>query len=241
MKITAIIPARGGSKGIPGKNIKLLNNKPLIAYSIEQAQKSNYINEIVVTTDDEKIAEVAKEYYADVPYLRPKEISGDLATDYEFIKFHLDWCKQNDKIMPDLIVQLRPTYPLRKVEILDNCLEIMMNSFQAIPYYDSLRTIIPNEKTPYKMYTLSDNENFLLPLFDQVNGIKEPYNQPRQILPKTYLHNGYIDIIKVKSFIDLDSITGQKIYPYILSKEEIFDIDTYEDWEKVEKVIQKNL
>jgi CMP-N,N'-diacetyllegionaminic acid synthase len=237
MKVTAIIPARGGSKGIPGKNIKLLNNKPLIAYSIEQAYNSKYINEIIVTTDDEKIAEVAKEYGAKIPYLRPKEISGDLATDYEFIKYHLEWCKQNNKDLPDLIVQLRPTYPLRKVEILDECIEIMMNSIQAMPYYDSLRTIIPNEKTPYKMYTLSDNKNFLLPLFDEVNDIKEPYNQPRQILPKTYLHNGYIDIIKVKSFIELDSITGNKIFPYILPKEEIFDIDTMEDWEKVENIL----
>lgn len=238
MKITAIIPARGGSKGIPQKNIKLLNNKPLIAYSIEQAMNSKYINEIIVTTDDENIAKVAKTYGANVPYLRPKEISGDLAIDYEFIKFHLDWCEQNGDKMPDLIIQLRPTYPLRKVEILDNCIEKMMSN---INHYDSLRTIVPNEKTPYKMYTLSNNGNLLLPLFDEICGIREPFNQPRQILPQTYLHNGYIDIIRVESFLELDSITGKNICPYILPKEEIFDIDTMDDWDRVEKMIIKNM
>lgn len=226
MKIIAIIPARGGSKGIPGKNIKLLNNKPLIVYSIEQAHQSKYINEIIVSTDDENIANVAKLYGASVPYLRPKEISGDFATDYEFIKFHLDNSIDTDI---DYIVQLRPTYPLRKVEILDDCIEKMINNKD----YDSLRTVIPTDKTPYKMYNI--NNNLLLPLFKDVNDIKEPYNQPRQILPKTYLHNGYIDIINVKSFLKLDSITGNNICPYILPKEEIFDIDTLDDWEAVEK------
>jgi CMP-N,N'-diacetyllegionaminic acid synthase len=231
MKITAIIPARGGSKGIPGKNIKLLGETPLIAYSIEQAKGSKYINDIVVTTDDENIALTSKEYGANVPYLRPKEISGDYATDYEFIKYHLEWCKENDVELPELIVQLRPTYPLRKIEILDECIERMLDIEK---YYDSLRTVIPNEKTPYKMYIISNSENCLIPLFNEVNGIKEPYNQPRQILPKTYMHNGYIDIIRTSSFFKFDSITGNNIYPYILPKDEIFDIDTMEDWKKVE-------
>lgn len=233
MKIIAIIPARGGSKGIPRKNIKLLNGKPLIAYSIEQAQNSKYINDIILSTDDEEIANVGKEHGAYVPYLRPKEISQDLSTDYEFIKYHLEWCRNNNKEIPDYIVQLRPTYPLRKVEILDECIEILLGTEDTIKY-DSLRTVIPNDKTPYKMYTITDGNIFLSPLFNEVNGIKEPYNQPRQILPQTYLHNGYIDIINIKSFLKLDSITGHKIYPYILPKEEIFDIDTMDDWRKVE-------
>jgi CMP-N,N'-diacetyllegionaminic acid synthase len=231
MKITAIIPARGGSKGIPGKNIKSLGNKPLIAYSIEQAKGSKYINDIIVTTDDETIGSVAKTYGAIVPYLRPKEISGDYATDYEFIKYHLEWCKENDVELPELIVQLRPTYPLRKIEILDECIERMLDVEKC---YDSLRTVIPNEKTPYKMYTINDNNMNLIPLFNEVDGIKEPYNQPRQILPKTYMHNGYIDIIRTLSFFKFDSITGNNICPYILPREEIFDIDTMDDWRKVE-------
>lgn len=233
MKITAIIPARGGSKGIPGKNIKLLGSKPLIAHSIEQAKNSRYINEIIVTTDDENIAKISGDYGATVPYLRPSEISGDFATDYEFIKYHLEWCQINNLTLPDLLVQLRPTYPLRKVSILDDCIEkMLMNS-----NYDSLRTIIPNEKTPYKMYTINKDNNVLIPLFKEVNEIKEPYNQPRQILPQTYLHNGYIDIIRTNSFLNLDSITGNIICPYILPKEELFDIDTLEDWKKVENLI----
>ena len=164
MKITAIIPARSGSKGILYKNKKLLNNKPLIQYSIEQAQKSKFINDIVVTTDDDEIKHIAENLGINVPYLRPKNISDDLSTDYEFVKYHLDWCKKHDEKIPDLLIQLRPTYPLRDVGIIDKCISIMMNN-----NYDSLRTVILNEKTPYKMYKIEND--ILVPLFDNVKNI----------------------------------------------------------------------
>jgi CMP-N,N'-diacetyllegionaminic acid synthase len=231
MKITAIIPARQGSKGIVKKNIKLLNGIPLILYSIEHAKKSKFINEIIVTTDCNDIADISKNNGASVPYLRPKNISDDLSTDHEFIKYHIEWCKNNDIDFPDLMIQLRPTYPIRDIIILDDCIHKMIINKS----YDSLRTVILNQKTPYKMYAIENN--ILIPLFEEINGIKEPYNQPRQILPDTYLHNGYIDIIRTKSFLKSDSITGNKIYPYLLDKNEIYDIDTMDDWEKVEKII----
>jgi len=232
MKITALIPARSGSKGIPEKNTKPMDGIPLIYYSIEQAKKSKYINDIVVSTDSEKTKKIVESYDVPVNYLRPEEISGDLSTDYEFIKYHVEWCKENSVEIPDFIVQLRPTYPLRKVSILDDCIEkITQNE------YDSLRTVVPNDKTPYKMYVIECN--ILLPLFNEVNGVSEPYNQPRQILPQTYIHNGYVDIINVKSFLENDSITGTYIYPYILPKSETHDIDTMDHWKKVENIIKK--
>ena len=99
--------------------------------------------------------------------------------------------------------------------------------------YDSLRTVIPMEKSPYKMYTIESN--ILSPLFKKANNILEPYNQPRQILPKTYMHNGYLDIIKTTSVIRMNSISGNKIYPYVLSADEIDDIDTIDDWKRSEE------
>ncbi len=224
MKIVALIPARGGSKGLIDKNIKSYRGKPLIYYSINLAKYCKYITDIVVTTDYDNIKEVALKYGARVPFKRPSEISQDLSRDEEFIDHYLNWTRQNEpENMPDLIVQLRPTYPNRRLNVLDFCIEIMMKN----PSFTSLRTVTEYDKSPFKMYTIGDR---LIPLFEKVDGLNEPYNRCRQELPKTYLHNGYIDIIRVKSYFEQKSITGNMIYPYIMDKNEVDDIDNEIDW-----------
>lgn len=250
MKIIAIIPARGGSKRIPHKNIKLYNGFPLIYWSISLALKSTLINEVIVSTDSDYIGDIAMKYGAKV-ILRSREISQDLSTDYEFIKEYLD--KTDESERPDLIVQLRPTYPNRTLEILNHTIETFLDNYE----YDSLRTICPTNKPPFKMYVIekiepkkSDSKEILKPLFNQIEinkfyqdmtilkTIKEPYNMPAQILPKTYWHNGYIDIIKVDAFIKNDSISGNNIYPYMMDPLEIDDIDTEEEWIESERKIK---
>ena len=230
IKILCIIPARSGSKGIPNKNIKLFNKQPLLYWSISQAQQLKYNVRILLSTDSEEYRKIAIKYGAEVPFLRPKEISDDTSTDYEFIKHAIDWYKINKNYIPDVILQLRPTYPTRNVQIIDECLTIFLKNRHI---YDSLRTVIPTYKSPYKMYVI--NDTILTPLFKEVNNIKEPYNQCRQILPKVYLHNGYIDILNT-SIVNNKTISGNKIYPYIMSKEEYHDIDTIDDWEKAENI-----
>ena len=232
MKILAIIPARSGSKGIKNKNIKIFRKKPLIHWSIDIAKKCKKINRIICSTDCQIIANKAKESGAEIPFLRPKDISQDLSTDYEFIKHCLKKIEDIDGYKPDIIIQLRPTYPTRKLEILENTIDIFLKNYNK---YDSLRTIIKNEKSPYKMYTI--NKNTLNPLFKEINNIKEPYNKCRQELPETYLHNGYIDIIKYDTIMKLKSVTGNTIYPYVMDKKEYHDIDTVSDWELSEKPV----
>lgn len=227
MRVVAIIPARSGSKRIPNKNIRLYSGKPLIYWSISLALQSELIDEVVVSTDCETIKSVAEECGAKVPFLRPKNISGDLATDHEFVKHYID--VSGDK-KPDLIIQLRPTYPNRTLLKLDDCIKFMKDNFNS---YDSLRTVCENDKPAYKMYRILDNR--LEPLFDQVDGVYEPYNQPAQILPKTFWHNGYIDIIKTTTVLNKGSITGDRIYPYIMDKDEVDDIDTEEEWIRSEQ------
>jgi len=237
-KILTIIPARSGSKGVSRKNIKELNGKPLLAWSIEQSKETKYYKKgnmkVVVSTDSEEYKQIALKWGAEVPFLRPKEISQDLSTDYEFISHAINWLKINEKYIPDLILHLRPTQPHRKVEDIDKCLKIFIENIND---FDSLRTVIPFEKSPYKMYTIQNNT--LNPLFNEVNSIKEPFNQCRQILPKAYLHNGYIDIYKT-SVIKNGILSGKKIYPYIMSKKDTIDIDTGEDWKKAEEYIKVN-
>jgi CMP-N,N'-diacetyllegionaminic acid synthase len=228
-KILCLIPARSGSKGLKDKNIRDFKGKPLIAHSILQAKKCDFVESmrIIVTTDSKNYAEVAKKYGGEVPFIRPADISQDMSTDLEFMKHAVHWLKENENYEADIILQLRPTQPLRKVEDINKTMSIFIENYD---HYDSLRTVIEFEKSPYKMYRI--NNNVLEPLFNCVDDItNEPYNQCRQNLPTTYLHNGYIDILKT-SILQEDKISGNKILPYIMNKKNTIDIDTEEDWIK---------
>jgi len=232
MKIIAIIPARSGSKGIPNKNIKLYKGKPLLAHSILQALQSKYITEVYVSTDSQEYKEISLEYGALVPFLRPPQFSEDLSPDIDlFNHFLVHYQENNNTTYPDIIVQLRPTYPNRTVELIDNCIEIFINNYDN---YDSLRTVIPLNKSPYKMYYI-DEKNMLIPYLLKYKDIVEPYNQARQLLPQTYLHNGCIDIIKTDTIITKNLLSGNNIFPFIMDENENNDIDTEEDLINSEK------
>ena len=224
MKIIAIIPARSGSKGIINKNIKNYKGLPLMVHSIKLAQNCKLINNVIVSTDSQIYAELAIKYNAYVPYYRPPAISEDLSTDYEFMKYHCDWCIKHNKKVPDIIVHLRPTYPNRKLDDLNKCLKLFIDNYDN---YDSLRTVVKFDKSPYKMYTIENNN--LCPLFKSKY---ELYNQCRQNLPDTYLHNGSIDIVKTTVIMKNKSISGDRIYPYVMNDNETNDIDTIDDWNK---------
>ena len=225
IKILCIIPARSGSKGLSDKNIMDFKGKPLLSWSIEHAQQSKYSNniKIIVSTDSEKYAEISKQYGAEAPFIRPENISGDISSDFECIKHCVDWLKENENYEPDIILHLRPTQPCRRVEHLNKAIETFINQREN---YDSLRSVIPVEKSPYKMYSINNDE--LKPLFDDVNNIKEPYNQARQMLPQCYLHNGYIDILNT-DILTNNTISGTKIYPFVMNMDNNIDIDEKKD------------
>ena len=230
MKILCLIPARSGSKGIKDKNIKLFKKKQLLFWSMAKALNSSFVKQmrIIVSTDSLLYGKIAINNGAEVPFLRPKEISKDLSTDKEFIIYTIERLKKDEGYEPDLILQLRPTYPLRKIKIIDDCIQKFIDNYTK---YDSLRTIVPFNKSPFKMYTLENNN--LKPLFrntiinDRI--FSEPYNECRQNLPDTYLHNGYVDILKT-SILKNNVISGDKIYGYLMSEDETHDIDYLEDW-----------
>lgn len=231
-KILCIIPARSGSKGIKNKNIKMFNDKPLIIWTIEQALESKYEMKIIVSTDSSEYKRICDKYYPGlVPFLRPSEISDDLSTDFEFLNHATQWLKNNESYTSDIILHLRPTSPLRKVEDIDKALDIFIKKRNK---YDSLRSVVEVSKTPFKMYTI-DNNN-LKPLFSNLNGIKEPFNKCRQELPKAYLHNGCIDILNYSTLsIKEGTISGNNIYPFIMNENDNIDIDTNEDWNMLVK------
>ena len=225
MKIIALIGARSGSS-LKDKNIKTYNGKPLLIHSIEQAEESKLISEVYVSTNSKNYARIVEKYTDANIVIRPIEISGDYSTDYEYFKHFIDQLKKDS--IPDLIVQLRPTYPNRDVNIIDKAIHYFMeNSLN----FDSLRSVIPLDKSAFKMYTISLDKQ-LEPFTNNNIKVSEPFNQARQLLPRTYLHNGYIDIIKTSTIIELESISGNKILPFIMSESDEDDIDTIDDWNK---------
>jgi CMP-N-acetylneuraminic acid synthetase len=229
-KIVALIPARSGSKGLINKNIQLYKGIPLLAHSIKVALLSKYISEVFVSTDSEEYAEIAKVYGAQI-IIRPKEISDDLSSDLDTFKHFIDVLNKSDQFNKkiDYIVHLRPTYPNRTELLLNNCIEYFINNGNE---YDSLRTVVLIQKTPYKMYYIENG--ILIPFIKKYKDLVEPYNQARQYFPDTYLHNGCIDIVKTDMIIDKNILSGTNILPYIMDETETNDIDNKEDFMKSE-------
>lgn len=217
-KILAIIPARGGSKTIKNKNIISFINQPLIYHSIKVAKESKYINKIIVSSDSDKIMKIAKISGAEVPFKRPKRFATDKANDFVVFKHCIDWLRDNQGYVPDLIIHLRPTYPLRSNDIIDdNILKAFENQ-----NFDSMRSVCEPFQNPYKMWII--NNKTMTPLIKSLN-IDESYNCPRQSLNKVFWQNGCLDIIKPKTILELNSISGKNILPIYMKPEEIFDID----------------
>ncbi len=233
-EILAIIPARGGSKGLPNKNIRYLAGHPLIAYSIKAALDCPSITRVIVSTDSEKIAEIACKYGAEVPFLRPSGIADDLSTDLAVFQHALKWLKINENYVPNLVVQLRPTSPIRTISLIESCIEKLMNSD-----CDSLRVVTKAFHTPYKMWQITDDSLPMMPLLASEN-IKEPYNQPRQNLPEIYWQIGTLDVIRSGVIIDEHSMSGNKIMPYIISQDLAADIDDLKSFEHAEYLLNYN-
>ncbi|HKM23106.1 MAG TPA: acylneuraminate cytidylyltransferase family protein [Lachnospiraceae bacterium] len=238
-EVLAIIPARSGSKSVKDKNIRLIDGKPMLAYSIEHAAKSRYITRTIVSTDSERYAEIAKEYGAEVPFLRPAEYATDTALDYDVFAHALRFLKETEGYEPELVVQLRPTYPIRNPEDIDCMIEQML----ADRFIDSMRCMAPATEIPYKMWfcesageneVIADSAAFeITPI---MTDIPECYNMPRQQLPKVYYQNACIDVIRTNVITIQQSMSGRKIYGYKMK--ENFDIDTEEEFERAEEYLR---
>lgn len=234
MEILAIIPARGGSKGLPGKNIRPLLNHPLIAYSVLAAQQSKLITRTIVSTDDEAIATICKKYGAEIPFMRPAEFAQDLSTDFEVFTHALNWLKANENYVPDYIVQLRPTSPVRLNGMIDICITKMLNNIHA----HSLRIVTEAPVTPYKMWRVENEEQPMKPLLT-VDGMDEPYNMPRQQLPKTYWQIGTLDVIKTTVITEEKKMSGKNILPHIVPNYLAVDIDDIGSFDKAATAMQQ--
>jgi len=231
-EVLALIPARGGSKGIPRKNIRAFAGAPLIAWSITAALRAEMVTRVVVSTDDEEIAAVARAWGAETPFLRPAELAQDDTTDYPVFRHALDWLAARENYRPDVGVQLRPTSPVRPQGCVDDAVRLLL----AHPEADCVRGVVPSGQNPFKMWKLDPDSGRMLPLL-QVEGIAEPYNAPRQSLPKTYWQTGHIDAIRASTILEKGSLTGEIILPLMIDPRYTADIDTPADWERCERLL----
>lgn len=206
--ITAIIPARGNSKGIPKKNIVNIGGFPLIAYSIAAAKLSKKIDRVVISTDSEEIADIAKQFGAEVPFIRPKKFSGDKSPDLDFIKHALSWFKKNEGKIPTYLVHLRPTTPLRHPSDIDKAIQKIKKN----PKATSLRSAHELRESPFKLFR-KENEYFA-GLFPREKR-SEYYNLPRQAFPTVYQPDGYVDILIPEHILKTGKLHGNKILSFI--------------------------
>jgi YrbI family 3-deoxy-D-manno-octulosonate 8-phosphate phosphatase len=234
--ILALIPARGGSKGIPRKNIRNFAGYPLVVWSIAAGLHAKSISRVIVSTDDEEIAAVAREYGAETPFLRPSDLAQDRTTDFPVFEHALKWLEEIEGYKPDVVVQLRPTSPIRPLDCVDNAVSLL---FQY-PDADSVRGVVPAAQNPHKMWRFNGYDAPMNPLL-HVDGITEPYNAPRQILPPVYWQTGHIDAIRASTITAKQSMTGNVVYPLVIDPRYTVDIDTPADWEKYESVVYSGL
>jgi len=218
MEIIAIIPARGGSKSIPLKNIKDFCGKPLIVHTIEASLACPLINRTIVSTDSEKIAEIALAAGAEVPFMRPDVHAQDDTLDLPVFVHCLKWLKENEGYEPDIVVHLRPTSPLRTVAMIEKAIQTLMDD----PDADSVRAVCEPSQNPFKMWEI-EKDGYMSPLVK--TDIEEQYNQPRQKLPTVYWQNGYIDVTRRTTLLEKNSMTGTRLKPLIVDDSDIIDID----------------
>lgn len=229
--IIALIPARGGSKGVPKKNIRSLKGYPLIAYSIIAAKLSGRIDRVIISTDAEEIASIAKCYGAEVPFLRPAELAGDLSGDIGFVAHAIEWFHRNENEIPGYIVHLRPTTPLREVKIVDTAIEKMMNTSQAT----SLRSGHLAPESPFKWFEINEAGYFESVCKGLSN---DEANDGRQKFPDVYIPDGYVDVIKTDFVINSGILHGENMLGY--RSPMCVEVDTEDEFMMLEYQIEKS-
>ncbi len=240
MQVLGLIMARGGSKSIPKKNIHPCAGRPLIEYTIDAALHAKGIDRLIISTDNEEIAEIARKRGVEVPFMRPAEISQDTTLDFPVMVHALEWFKQNEGVIPQIVLHLRPTTPLKSATDITKGIELLMNN----PDADSVRSICKPLHTPFKMYRLDESEKYIIPILRKeypeiYEKFKEPHNSPRQALPVIWRHSGYVDIVRSKVVLEDGLVSGTRILPLFFETWRDVDIDSMDDLKEAEKIINR--
>jgi len=225
--VLAVVGARSGSKSLPGKNIRPLLGKPLLAWVIEEAKRSKHISRVILSTDSEEYARIGQQYGAETPFLRPAELSTDTAPDFDWLHHATVWLKEHEEWQADIIVRLHPTSPLVRAEDID----VLIEKLIADPTATSAYMVTKVSKHPYKMWQMGEDGHIAPFISEDITGIKDAFNKPRQSFPKAYAHCNAA-AIRWSTLVDEGSMAGNSVYGHYV--DETVDIDTLEDFEKAE-------
>lgn len=226
-KVFALIPARAGSKGVPNKNVRLLNGHSLLEWSIAVCAKSNTIDRVVVSTDSTEYADLARSLGAEVPFLRPSAISGDRSTDYDFVIHALDWFRGEDN-EPEFLVHIRPTTPLRDPQLVDAAVSAFMKKSKEGA--TAMRSVHEMSESAYKTFEIG-SEGHLKRLGAQDTAL-DSANNARQQFPSTYQANGYVDVLSSAFIRQTGLLHGDHVIPYITPP--VIEVDTEDDFAHLE-------
>jgi N-acylneuraminate cytidylyltransferase len=220
----AVIPARGGSKGIPRKNVARFRGEPLVSHSIRHALEAGSVTRVVVSTEDDEIAEVALRAGAEVPFPRPAELAEDHVLDLPVFVHVLEELARRERYAPEAVVHLRPTTPHRRPEWIDAAVASLL----AAPAADSVRSVSPPDQHPWRMFEIG-GDGYLVPLLADRH--PHPYLLRRQDLPAVYYYNCVLDVTRPRTIFELGSMTGERILPYLMAGDDVLDIDSARDLE----------
>lgn len=225
--ILAIIPARGGSKDIPGKNIKLLGGKPLMQYTVEAARESRLLSRVILSSEDTAIIEVAKALEVEVPFVRPAHLATDRSGSLEVVQHALEYFKERG-VFFDAVCLLQPTTPFREPGSIDTAIAQFLSKD-----YDSLISVrkVPDEFNPHWVFEPDKNGSLKV-----ATGEKEIINR-RQDLPSAYFRDGSIYLTKTNVILKQNSLYGNKIGYVVSEGEKYVNVDTTKDWERAETLI----
>jgi N-acylneuraminate cytidylyltransferase len=232
-RVLAVVPARGGSKSIPRKNVRLLAGHPLLAWSVAAGVQAQTVDRVLVSTDDPEIRAVALRCGADAPFLRPAALAADDTPDFPVFEHAVAWLEREQDWHADIVVQLRPTSPLRPPGLVDAGVALLA----CDPGCDSLRAVSAPSQTPYKMWRQEPGTPYLRPLLG--DGGPEAYNRPRQELPPALWQTGHLDVFWTETMRAKRSLTGDRILPITLPGRYSLDIDTLEQWDFAEWLLRR--
>jgi N-acylneuraminate cytidylyltransferase len=224
VSVVAIIPARGGSKGIKRKNLQPIAGAPLVAHSIRHARAAKRVDRVIVSTEDAEIAEVARKEGAEVPFLRPMELALDHVLDWPVFDHALQFLDEKEGWRPEIVVHLRPTAPHRQPIWIDEAVGLLESREDV----DSVRSVSPVEQHPYRVFRI-DAGGLLEPIMKHEH--PQPFLLRRQDLPAMYLYNCVIDVTRWTTVRDKKSMTGDRMLPYLMRAEDVLDVDTPRDLE----------
>jgi len=233
MQVLGIIGARGGSKGLPGKNVRPLCGQPLLSYAIQTAKRCRHVTRVLLSTDSEEYAAVGRQFGADTPFLRPAEHASDTAIELGYIRHALGWLVENENYRSDLVVRLCPTAPLIRAEDVDRAIELVMND----PKAHSAIVMTPAREHPRKVVKIAPDGEHAISYITERGSDVAPTN--RQSYAEAYNRQSLPIVSRFDTIMNLNSQTGEIVRFCVVAQDTALDIDTDLDFRIIETLLRE--